>query len=997
MKNSTYKMIIGGFAAIIVLAIGIFLWLTSYMERLNSKGVTDVGRIYMKEMNEQMKIHYTTIIEERFSQVEEILHRIQKDKAVTAWEVKDDMFESAQMQELEFLGMYAEDGTCQVIYGDAVELDDSDMFFATIAAGERCVTAGKNSTEDLTIYGTPAELPMKNGKTSMAVVSGRKLSVLNEMLALDVNNSLVYSHIIRPDGSYVLRNADSHLNTYYERIMAYGTPENMSNGELVELLQDCIINDEDFSATVRFDYSYQGNEVHENRQLYGTSLPYADWYLITVMPNGSLDQNVEAMGSKRTRASVFAFLVLASGIIVLFAVLFRMLQKQLRTQEEQLAVIAGLGSEYYSVMLVDYKKDKVQIHRAQNADGKQIGDFFAGYETWSEGAKAYADTQVVDNKEAFYAAFSREGIMSHTDDYSFDYKKLIDEEYRYLQVRVAYVDIVKGYKVAIVGTKDIDEAVRKEIEQRTLIEDALVRAENANKAKSIFLSNMSHDIRTPMNAIIGFTALATAHIENTEMVRDYLGKIASSSNHLLSLINDVLDMSRIESGRIYLEETECNLSDIMHELRDILVSDLKSRNLNLFIDTVDVYDERVICDKLRLNQILLNLLGNAMKFTEPGGNISVRIFEKPDEAKDYAKYEFHVKDTGIGMSEEFQKHIFEPFERERTSTVSGIQGTGLGLSITKNIVEMMGGTISVTSKKGEGTEFVVQIPMRKAVQDEMDIKIPELEGIHALVVDDDFNTCDSVSNMLMQIGMRAEWTMSGKEAVLRCRQSIQRSDPYKVYIIDWLMPDLNGIEVARQIRKEAGEDTPIIILTSYDWGEVEEEARAAGVTAFVGKPLFISDIRRCLMDVLHPQKEEEEQKVKARDFIAGQRVLLVEDNDLNREIATAILSEAGILVEEVEDGSIAVDKLLEKGAGYYSLVLMDVQMPVMDGYTATQRIRAFDDKELADIPIIAMTANAFEEDKQKAMEMGMNAHIAKPIDVEKLFDTLEEIIFSKKG
>lgn len=464
----------------------------------------------------------------------------------------------------------------------------------------------------------------------------------------------------------------------------------------------------------------------------------------------------------------------------------------------------------------------------------------------------------------------------------------------------------------------------------------------------------------------------------------------SASNHLLSLINDILDMSRIESGRMQLDEVECSLSEIMHGLRNILQADLKSRRLNFYIDTVDVYNENVICDKLRLNQILLNLLSNAVKFTEPGGSISVRICQKPAASREYGIYAFHVKDTGIGMSEEFLTHLFEPFERERTSTVSGIQGTGLGMPITQNIVKMMGGTISVESKKGEGTEFIVELPMQKRSVEQADVRVKEMEGVHALVVDDDFNTCDSVSNMLIQIGMRAEWTMSGREAILRTRQAADRNDEYRVYVIDWLVPDMNGIEIARQIRKEVGDEAPIIILTAYDWSDIEDEAKEAGVTAFCSKPLFISDLRRCLLNILHPQKEEPE--IFKRENVNGQRLLLVEDIDMNREIACEILSAAGFIIEEAENGREAVDRLIEKGAGYYSLVLMDIQMPIMDGYTATRIIRALDDQALANIPIIAMTADAFEEDKKKALEAGMNAHISKPLEVEKLFDTLEKAL-----
>lgn len=414
-------------------------------------------------------------------------------------------------------------------------------------------------------------------------------------------------------------------------------------------------------------------------------------------------------------------------------------------------------------------------------------------------------------------------------------------------------------------TVDNTEAVENEMRQKALIEDALLRAENASKAKTKFLSNMSHDIRTPMNAIIGFTTLAITHIDDKKRVQGYLGKIAASGNHLLSLINDVLDMSHIESGRIRLEETECNLTDVVDELRNMLMSEIQSRNLEFYIDLAGVADRQIICDRLRLKQILQNLLGNAIKFTNPGGSISVRVIERSGENRDEANYEFRIKDTGIGMSEEFQKHIFEPFERERSSTVSKVQGTGLGMAITKNFVEMMGGTISVISKKDVGTEFIVQLPLKKVL--------------------------------------------------------------------------------------------------------VKQEETVIG--------------------------EEEKTSPSIKTSINGQRILLVEDNDLNREIAREILSEAGLFVEEAEDGSIAVDKLLEKGPGYYELVLMDIQMPVMDGYAATQAIRSFENRELANIPIIAMTANAFEEDRRAALEAGMNAHVAKPVNVELLLDVMESVILSQ--
>ena len=522
---------------------------------------------------------------------------------------------------------------------------------------------------------------------------------------------------------------------------------------------------------------------------------------------------------------------------------------------------------------------------------------------------------------------------------------------------------------------------------------AVEKAESANRAKSTFLSNMSHDIRTPMNAIIGFTTLALSNIDDTDRVKDYLAKTLASSNHLLSLINDVLDMSRIESGKIHLEEVEVNLSDVLHDLKTIVSGQIYAKQLELYMDVMDVTDEDVYCDKTRLNQILLNLLSNAIKFTPAGGTVSVRVRQLAGKVHGCGQYEFRIKDNGIGMSQEFAQKIFEPFERERTSTVSRIQGTGLGMAITKNIVDMMGGTIEVQTAQGKGTEFTVCVPMRAQTEQRPVEKITELEGLKALVVDDDFNTCDSVTKMLVKVGMRAEWTLSGKEAVLRARQSIEMSDVYHAYIIDWRLPDMNGIEVTRQIRS-LHDDTPIIILTAYDWSDIEVEAKAAGVTAFCSKPMFMSDLRETLMSALGQKSADAVQGLlpeKNADF-KGKHILLVEDNELNREIAQEILREYGFLVDTAENGAVAVEKVSTAAPGSYDLVLMDVQMPIMDGYTATRKIRALDDPARAKLPILAMTANAFDEDRRNALESGMNGFLSKPIVIDDLVQELRKIL-----
>ena len=534
-----------------------------------------------------------------------------------------------------------------------------------------------------------------------------------------------------------------------------------------------------------------------------------------------------------------------------------------------------------------------------------------------------------------------------------------------------------------------DRTADKQVNQA--LSDAVAAAETANRAKSTFLSNMSHDIRTPMNAIIGFTTLAISNIDDKERVKDYLAKTLASSNHLLSLINDVLDMSRIESGKIHLEEVEVNLSDVLHDLKTIVSGQIYAKQLELYMDAMDVTDEDVYCDKTRLNQILLNLLSNAIKFTPAGGTVSVRVRQLAGQVRGCGQYEFRIKDNGIGMSEEFQKHIFEEFSREESSTVSGIQGTGLGMSITKNIVDLMGGTIALTSEPGKGTEFIVTLCFTRSGQKAEPKQLPQLEGLRALVADDDTNTCLNVSTMLSKIGMRPEWTISGKEAVIRTKYAVEQGDEFSVYIIDWLIPDMNGIEIVRQIRKVIGNRCPIIILTAYDWADIEDEARAAGVTAFCEKPLFLSELRRVLAEPFRAEPASKPAQPTAAD-LKGKKLLLVEDNELNREIALEILKEAGFVVDTAEDGAVAVRKIKQAAPGQYDLILMDIQMPNLDGYEATRQIRALPDAEKASIPIFAMTANAFEEDRQNALAAGMNGHIAKPLDVPHLLSVLADAL-----
>ena len=783
------------------------------------------------------------------------------------------------------------------------------------------------------------------------------------------------SYVIYPDGRVVIDNSVNREETVYNFIAMLRDHSDLSEAQILDLSNAFAQGSSGNMKVTLGDTSYY--LVYE-----GTAVQ--SWTMVGLVPVSIVNASLDKLW--------FYTIQIVAGIVLGFAVLVILLLARrshatLRRKDTEIryrdVLFQKLSLNVDDVFLMLDAETSKADYVSPNI-GRLLG---IPWKEVRQDARVLAALHPKDSpdRDKNYLEGLLSGQQREWDD---EYVHLETGERRWFHI-VAMGSEVEGKTKYILVMSD--RTADKQVNQA--LSDAVAAAETANRAKSTFLSNMSHDIRTPMNAIIGFTTLAISNIDDKDRVKDYLAKTLASSNHLLSLINDVLDMSRIESGKIHLEEVEVNLSDVLHDLKTIVSGQIHAKQLELYMDAMDVTDEDVYCDKTRLNQILLNLLSNAIKFTPAGGTVSVRVRQLAGQARGCGQYEFRTKDNGIGMSPEFAKRIFEPFERERTSTVSRIQGTGLGMAITKNIVDMMGGTIEVQTAQGKGSEFIVRVPLRVQAEHRPVEKITELEGLKALVVDDDFNTCDSVTKMLVKVGMRAEWTLSGKEAVLRARQSIEMSDVYHAYIIDWRLPDMNGIEVTRQIRS-LHDDTPIIILTAYDWSDIEVEAKAAGVTAFCSKPMFLSDLRETLMSALGQKQTDAAQELlpqKDADF-KGRQILLVEDNELNREIAQEILREYGFRVDTAENGAVAVEKVSTAAPGSYDLVLMDVQMPVMDGYTATRQIRALENPALAGVPILAMTANAFDEDRRRAMESGMNGFLSKPIVIGDLVQELHKIL-----
>ena len=820
-----------------------------------------------------------------------------------------------------------------------------------------------------------------------------------------IGDAQILSYQSRESALEAVLNGDADATYVYTY-----TAQSFVNNDPTDSLQFSIINSMqfDFKMYIRNSCDHElitilNKCIHE--------MPEDTMNHIITKYTANTPRNVTFVQYMRAHPEIMALTVLlfavGMGVIITLWLRERWRKKILLTTEranrelgEQLAIVNALSRDYLNVYAVNARSAAARIIKTTGCDSDGLEQDYQKEFSYAEILQQYIDDYVFHEDRQYLAeALALDRIVEKLNsgtEYSGSFRVLDNGDihiYQFTCVTYLTEDGSSGNRrdFFLAGFRNIDEIVRKEQEHKAILEEALAEAQHANIAKTTFLNNMSHDIRTPMNAIIGFTSLAVTHIGNQEQVKSYLGKILTSGKHLLSLINDILDMSRIESGKVKIEENEASLPEILHDLKTIVQSDVKAKQLSFGIDTLDVTNETIICDKLRLNQVLLNILSNAMKYTKPGGSVSVRIIQTDDAPEGYASYQFRIKDTGIGMSKEFLAHLFEPFEREQTATVSGIQGTGLGLAITKNIVDMMNGTITVTSEEGKGSEFVVSFRFRvKDDSDDMEY-MEELKNLRALVVDDDAHTCTSVSKMLSSIGMRADWTTRGEEAAIRAEFALEQNDPFSVILIDWLIPDLNGVETTRRLRRIVGDETIIIIFTAYDWSDIEEEAKEAGVTAFCSKPLFLSELRGILTAPYRKTEETEEQD-QTIQLLIGKKILLVEDNELNQEIARAVLEEAGMIIDTADDGTEAVERMKTAQAGTYDLILMDIQMPVMDGYEAARTIRALDDPEKANIPIVAMTANAFEEDRQRAFDAGMNGHVPKPIDIPKLMETLHMLL-----
>ena len=832
---------------LIALCSAVFVWIGSYMNQKSEKAITEIGAIYMSEMSKQIHQKFDAIIDLKLSQAQGIVKRTPQENAQYGNAMIQELALSAEIREFTYLALYTEDEQQQIIYGNPVKIVKPEEFSEILKDKSKRVTTGFDENGDkVLMLAIDAEYPMEGNKKSSSLVVALPMSYLEKALLLDEEASMMYSHIIRKDGSFVIRSGKGLQEDYFIRIKELVSELNGKTPEdYAQELRNVMEKDENYSTLIIVNDVYQ--------QLYCSSLPNSEWYLVAVMPYGILNDNISELSDIRQYAILEACGVIIIGILIIFILYFRMSQQQL---------------------------------------------------------------------------------------------------------------------------KELNETKKEAVE--------------ANRAKSEFLSNMSHDIRTPMNGIVGMTAIAMSNINDNARVKDCLAKITLSSKHLLGLINDVLDMSKIESGKLTLNIHQISLREAMESIVNIVQPQIKSKNQHFDIFIQKIQTENVHCDSVRLNQVLINLLSNAIKFTPENGSIRVYLEQESSPlGENYVRCHFKVKDSGIGMTEEFQKKIFDKFSREQKDQVYKTEGTGLGMAITKYIIDTMGGTVELKSTPGEGSEFHIVLDLEKAFTLEEDMILPPW---NVLVADNNQDLCQSAVFSLKEIGINAEWALDGKTAIEMVKKRHQEDNDYEIVLLDWKMPDMDGLQTMREIRKQVGDNIPILIISAYDWSDIEEEAIKAGANGFISKPLFKSNLFLGLSSFMMKEDTEESQKNENKQRFTGKRILLAEDNDLNWEIAEDILSEAGFELERAENGQICVEKFQQSDVWYFDVILMDIRMPVMSGYDAAKTIRAMKERADVNLPIIAMTADAFSEDIQHSLECGMNEHISKPIDVDRLIQILRKYL-----
>lgn len=799
---------------------------------------------------------------------------------------------------------------------------------------------------------------------------------MEELLSTTLFGLHARTYLCRKDGEVLF---SSGVEDVPENLL-----ENMANNGRVDEETLADIN-RAFEEKEVLSYVYEGTQVE------GTScvapIRMNDWVLVQNFPSAVTSNMIgrsNAAGIRLEGRLLVAFVI----YVILLLLMNRADKLELVLERRKFGnVVEGVTRLFTRFIVVDLENDKYEYLDNPREDIPVKGSLADLIDNLSAHFKDSED------KEKFYQMVDKEYIkrnLTREVPYlQYEYRVMWEKE-RWENSSILCLERKNdAASVVLFAIQDITGLKEEEIRSRQALKSAYEAAEEANRAKSDFLSRMSHDIRTPMNAIMGMTTVANMHLEDRDRLVDCLSKIMVSSQHLLALINDVLDMSKIESGKITLAEEPFNIAELIENFLTIMRPQINSKRQQLKVHISNVTHEDVLGDTLRLRQIFVNIMGNAIKFTPEGGRISLEIREISSRVKEMGCYEFVFEDSGIGMEPEYIEQIFEPFSRSKNSESKKIEGTGLGMSIANNIAHMMNGGIKVESKLGEGSRFTVQVYL--TLQNVEKEKAEELSGLRVLVVDDNQESCMATSAVLNDLDMAADWVLSGEEAIEKVAAAHREQNDYAILILDWRMPGKDGVQTAREIRAEVENNVPIMILATYDWTEIEQEAKEAGINSFIEKPLFPSRLLHVLKSVMEQQRDESTPVAQMQNVdYTGKRILLTEDNELNREIATELLEFIGIQVEAAENGQVALDILSEKPEYYFDLIFMDIQMPVKNGYETAKAIRSLGRKDLNEIPIVAMTADAFADDVARAKEAGMNDHVSKPIEIDKLSAALEK-------
>ncbi len=966
-------------ALLVVLLAGIVASVLIYVER-NEKRILAQNTQYLEDDTRQTSENINEFFDDSTKNISLISSLY--SKAMTSSEVDiQELQELAQSASFDVFQFISANGKKTTVDGETVDCTNRESYIKGMQGktGVYARPAETGDGENFLVFYTPLIYREKILGVMLGIYTQEHLT---NILASSYFGQEATSYLCLADGSVVASYGDGKAP---RNILARQEKKKILDEETRKNIRQV------FEDKGSYSYLYERQGKVSNA--YITRLPEDGWLLLKTFPSSVNDVMLRQASRD---ATLLQIVVCAMFAVYLVLVIFTNLRsrKALVNENKNMAMmVKSVTTLYTRFAVLDLEKDTYEY--IMKGDFSYLGMPERG--RYSDLLRKCGELYIVEENEPPIAErLSSEKLQEElgqkTSYIQAEYCMAAGREKRWEKITMMRLNR-EGEKVTSVflAVEDITTLKNEELQKRQALTEAYELAEAANNAKSDFLSRMSHDIRTPMNAIIGMTAIAGTKLDDKERVVDCLNKITMSSKHLLSLINDILDMSKIESGKLNLNEEEFNLADLMENLLDMvrpLVKE-KKHNLNMVINGIE--HEAVVGDSLRIQQVFLNLMSNAVKYTNEGGNISVSIQERPSKQAWTGCYEFVFEDDGIGMSQEFLERIFQPFERAEDERIHKIQGTGLGMPITLNIVRMMDGDIRVESEPGVGTRFTVTIFLK--LQDKVEEVATELEGLPVLVADDDPIACESACVILNELGMRSMGVMSGQEAIDCVREAKETGEDFFAVILDWRMPDIDGIKVAKEIRRMVGDDVPIIIFSGYDWSEIEMEARAAGVDLFVTKPLFKSKLKPIFRNLVNKDVAAQSEympleSVQARDY-SGSRIMVVEDNELNREIAVEIFEMAGLTVEAAEDGKQAYDMFAASEPGYYKMIFMDIQMPVMNGYDATVAIRALDRRDAKSIPIVAMTANAFAEDVQAAKSCGMNEHIAKPLDEEKLVQVLE--------